>query len=303
MDNIATLAAYADTLNCSQRLAEPMSQHTSFRTGGTADIVLFPMDKNALADLVSFVKQLNIPFYILGNASNVLVGDGGIRGAVIFTKQIMSVSLVEDDIITADCGASVTKLANFALRHGLSGLEFAYGIPGSVGGAIYMNAGAYGGTMEDVLQSSSCLTRQGAMRILSKEEHDFSYRHSSYVDNGCVILDALLKLKKDDPAQIKSRMDTNMRARIEKQPLEYPSAGSVFKRYPNLYTAQLIDSCGLKGCRVGGASVSEKHAGFIINSDSASSADILGLICKIKGSIREKYGIDIECEIKMIGEF
>jgi UDP-N-acetylmuramate dehydrogenase len=280
-----------------------MSLHTSFKTGGTADIVLFPMDKTALTDLVSYIRQYNMPYHILGNASNVLVGDRGVRGAVIFTKEIMSVSLIGKDIISADCGASVTKLANFALRHSLSGLEFAYGIPGSVGGAIYMNAGAYGGTIEDVLQSSSCLTQQGALKILSREEHQFEYRHSCYMENGCVILGAQFKLERDDPALIKAKMDANMRARIEKQPLEYPSAGSVFKRYPNFYTAQLIDSCGLKGCREGGASVSEKHAGFIINSDAATSEDILALIRRIKGSIHEKYGIDIECEIKMIGEF
>ena len=303
MNYIKDIADYAGSLNCHYITHCNMSTHTSFKTGGITDIALFPYDQITLAELTDYIHRLEVPLYIIGNASNLLVSDSGIRGAVIFTNQLTAVSAIDETTIQAECGASLSKLANFALKNELTGLEFAYGIPGTVGGAVYMNAGAYGGCIADVIYTTEYISKLSSLKVLTNPQHEFDYRHSVFMQNDNLILSSAFKLSKGAPEQIRAKMDENMRARIAKQPLEYPSAGSVFKRYPGFYTSQLIDEHGLRGRRIGGAMVSEKHAGFIINYDNATSRDIYDLIALVKEEIYRKYNIKLECEIKMLGDF
>ena len=278
-----------------------LSEVCTFRVGGAADYVVYPKSVETLILLIDKLKEKNIKYCLLGNASNVLFSDNGFSGVVIFTSKLDNI-LIKGSTLNVECGASLTHAAVVAQRNGLSGLEFAYGIPGTCGGAVYMNAGAYGGEMKDTVESSIYyMTDHKIIDRLMNVQHYFDYRESFYSKNeNYIILSVNLQLTYDDPENIKKKMDGFMARRVDKQPLQYPSAGSVFKRYPGHYTGKLIEDAGLKGLTVGGAQVSEKHAGFIINRGGASAADILKLIDIIKEKIYNLYNIKIECEIKYI---
>ena len=294
------LAEYCKESGCDFKLNENLSDYTSFKIGGTADIVIFPKNSESLAGLMGIIKDCGVNYILLGNGSNVLICENHFAGAVLITSHMDNI-IIERESIYAECGASLNKIANAAKAHSLSGLEFAYGIPGTLGGAVYMNAGAYGGQMSDVVHSSSYLN-VNTLKInnLSAARHEFAYRESVYGKTGdFILLSAVLNLKYANMAMIESTMNQNMAARKEKQPLEYPSAGSVFKRGSGYYTAKLIEECELKGYVIGGAQVSEKHAGFIVNKGGASFLDVMRLIDHIKSTVFEMTGIKIECEIKI----
>ena len=298
MDRIDQLKSVLEELGISFSENESMCEHTSFKIGGNAALYIKPSCAEELASAYRAADFLGVNAYILGKGTNVLFDDEGYSGAVISTLSLDSVSL-HGTRIKCGAGYSLTSLSRFALENSLCGLSFAYGIPGSVGGGVFMNAGAYNGEISFVLESSTYLdTTDGSVHTLSAEMHDFGYRYSSYKDHReRIILEATFIVHKGEYNEIKSEMDDFMNRRKTKQPLEYPSAGSVFKRYPGRYTAQMIDEAGLKGSSVGGAAVSEKHAGFIINKGGATSSDVLCLIDTIKSAIRDKFGIDIECEV------
>ena len=279
----------------------PLSEYCSFGIGGKADIIIWPDSVKSLKLIIDYLQLNDIRYDIFGNASNVLFDDSGFSGAIIFTTKMNKVEVFpETDMIIAECGVSLTHLSNVALNNNLSGLEFAYGIPGSLGGAVFMNAGAYGGQISDVLSSSTFLSRNGNIFEIDYDCHFFDYRKSVFQNNNSIILSSVFKLNKGSYSSIKEIMLHNMSERKKKQPLEYPSAGSVFKRYPGYYTGKIIEELGLKGFSVGGAMVSEKHAGFIINYDNASAADVMKLIEIIKAKVKDKYNISIEQEILYI---
>ena len=278
-----------------------MKEHTSFKTGGNADILINPKDNEAVKAVLTFAKENDTPLTVVGNSSNMLVSDDGIKGIVIKTAGGLNDISLSGNIITAGAGVSLAGLCIFALDNSLSGLEFAYGIPGTVGGAVYMNAGAYGGEIKDVLKCVTHITPGLITEQKSVGELSLSYRHSFYSDNdGYFILNAQFELQKDDPKLIKERMDDFLSRRKSKQPLEYPSAGSTFKRPEGYFAGKLIEDCGLKGYRIGGAMVSEKHAGFVINYDNATTEDILNLITYIQKTVKEKTGITLETEVKIL---
>ena len=278
-----------------------MKEHTSFKTGGNADILINPKDDEAVKAILTFAKENDTPLTVVGNSSNMLVSDDGIKGIVMKTAGGLNDISLSGNIITADAGVSLAGLCIFALDNSLSGLEFAYGIPGTVGGAVYMNAGAYGGEIKDVLKCVTHITPGLITEQKSVGELSLSYRHSFYSDNdGYFILNAQFELQKDDPKLIKERMDDFLSRRKSKQPLEYPSAGSTFKRPEGYFAGKLIEDCGLKGYRIGGAMVSEKHAGFVINYDNATTEDILNLITYIQKTVKEKTGVTLETEVKIL---
>lgn len=278
-----------------------MKEHTSFKTGGNADILINPKDNEAVKAVLTFAKENDTPLTVVGNSSNMLVSDDGIKGIVIKTAGGLNDISLSGNIITAGAGVSLAGLCIFALDNSLSGLEFAYGIPGTVGGAVYMNAGAYGGEIKDVLKCVTHITPGLITEQKSVGELSLSYRHSFYSDNdGYFILNAQFELQKDDPKLIKERMDDFLSRRKSKQPLEYPSAGSTFKRPEGYFAGKLIEDCGLKGYRIGGAMVSEKHAGFVINYDNATTEDILNLITYIQKTVKEKTGVTLETEVKIL---
>lgn len=278
---------------------EPMAKHTTFRTGGCADFYVLPENIEELEKILEKFKNENI--VILGNGSNVLVTDKGIRGIVISLRNLNNYK-VEDEYISVECGLPIAKLSHIAADNSLSGLEFACGIPGTVGGAIYMNAGAYGGEMKDVVLSSTYIDKN-TLRLKTIEEHNFKYRGSIYSDGlDAIIVSAKLKLNHGDKDEILQKMSENMQSRNSKQPVNKPSAGSTFKRQEGVIAAKLIDEAGLKGYKIGGAEVSTLHAGFIINSGNATSKDILDLIKYVKHIVKEKYDVELETEVKIIGE-
>lgn len=278
-----------------------MKEHTSFKTGGNADILINPKDDEAVKAVLTFAKENDTPLTVVGNSSNMLISDDGIKGIVIKTAGGLNDVLLSDSMITAGAGVSLARLCIFALDNSLSGLEFAYGIPGTVGGAVYMNAGAYGGEIKDVLKGITHITPELITEQKSVGELSLSYRHSFYSDNdGYFILNAQFELQKDDPKLIKERMDDFLSRRKSKQPIEYPSAGSTFKRPEGYFAGKLIEDCGLKGYRIGGAMVSEKHAGFVINYDNATTEDILNLITYIQKTVKEKTGVTLETEVKIL---
>ena len=281
---------------------EPMKRHTTFRTGGPADFLVQPRADEAGA-LVQACRDLQVPYTLIGNGSNLLVGDKGIRGVVIEIGKRMADIEIQESRIRAEAGALLSGLAAQAAAAGLAGLEFASGIPGSVGGAVAMNAGAYGGEIKDVLEKAVLLLPGGSVRAYSNEEMRFSYRHSMVQDDECVVLEAYFTLQPDTKEAIYGRMQELKEKRVAKQPLEYPSAGSTFKRPPGYFAAALIEEAGLKGYTVGGAQVSEKHSGFVINTGGASSADILTLIRDVQRIVKEKFGVELETEVRLLGEF
>ena len=282
---------------------EPLSAHSTFKIGGNADVFARPSTENGLIELVRAARAEKFPFVVCGGGSNILFSDLGFRGMVITTSGLKNIE-IDCCKVSASCGVSMPILSSKLQKEGLDGMRFICGIPGTVGGGVFMNAGAYGGEISQVLTASRYYDcEKDEICELSAEEHDFSYRHSSYMEHPeRIILSADFGLFKGSADEIKAECDELLRKRAEKQPLEFPSAGSVFKRYPGFFTAQLIDECSLKGCTVGGAQVSLKHAGFIINKGDATASDVLRLIEHIKLTVKEKRGIDIECEIRFIGE-
>lgn len=276
---------------------EPMSRHTSFKIGGNADLYIIPHDMDALIETVRILKETETKRYFLGNATNVLFDDAGFRGAVVSLGNICAIKVIENRII-AEAGASLNLVCKTARDKELSGLEFAYGIPGSIGGAVFMNAGAYGGEMSQVIAQSTYLSLDDmTVHTIPLTAHEYGYRESVYRHNNWLVLSAVLELQKGEYDKINAAMNDYMSRRVDKQPLEYPSAGSVFKRYPGRYTGQMIEECGLKGYSIGGAQVSEKHAGFIVNKGGATSADVLALIEHIKNEVYKKFDCRIECEV------
>jgi UDP-N-acetylmuramate dehydrogenase len=301
MNNIEALEKYALSLECSAEREVSMKNYTSFKVGGPAELFLSPEDAGQTAKLVRFCEKEEIPVFVLGKGSNLLVSDRGIKGAVIYTGKQCGISLVNENTVRAQSGASLAQLCTFALENSLSGLEFAYGIPGTVGGAVFMNAGAYGGEMKDVLLNSEYVSTDGTSGELDNEAMELSYRHSAYENGNLVITAASVRLAPADRNEIKSTMNDILARRKEKQPLEYPSAGSTFKRPEGNFAGALIEQCGLKGVSVGGAQVSEKHAGFIINRGGATAADILSLIKHVQARVKAQMGVSLETEIRLIG--
>ncbi|MBO5908730.1 MAG: UDP-N-acetylmuramate dehydrogenase [Clostridia bacterium] len=295
------LVRVAKSLNIELLENENMSRHTSFKIGGAADIYLCPQSADELKTVLSVAKAENIPLTIIGNGSNLLVSDDGINGAVISTIKCNKIKMLDENTIYADAGASLTAVCLAAKDAGLTGLEFAYGIPGSIGGALFMNAGAYGGEMKDITESAESITLDGELISRKAEDMNLGYRHSIYRENGEIITSVTLRLKKGDKKEILDRMNELMKKRKTSQPLNYPSAGSTFKRPVGGFAAALIDECGLRGAYVGGAEVSQKHAGFIINKGNATASDVLALIEKIKETVFSKKNIMLEPEVIFIG--
>ncbi|MCD8300272.1 MAG: UDP-N-acetylmuramate dehydrogenase [Clostridiales bacterium] len=281
---------------------EPMSRHTTFRVGGPADFLVTPA-VGSLPGVADYCRQQDIPYLIIGNGSNLLCSDEGVDGVVIEIGKAMADISVESGAIKAGAGALLSAVAAEAARSGLAGMEFASGIPGSVGGAVAMNAGAYGGEMKDILSSVTILTPEGGIKDIPVEELSLSYRHSAIPEKGYIVLAAAFSLKEDRQESILSRMDELKEKRISKQPLEYPSAGSTFKRPEGYFAGKLIEDAGLRGYTVGGAQVSEKHCGFVINKGDATAADIRALMEHIQATVKNMFGVELEPEVKFIGRF
>lgn len=285
------------------RQNEPMKNHTTFRVGGPADIFLTPSAEE-LPAVLSVCREERVPVTVIGNGSNLLVGDQGIRGVAICIGSGMRGIRVDGEKIFLEAGVTLAAAAQQAAKAGLTGLEFASGIPGTFGGAVVMNAGAYGGEMKDVIGSVRVISEDGEILTLSKEELDLSYRHSVIPERGYLVIDGeLLLTREKDPDQITERMEELKKKRIEKQPLEYPSAGSTFKRPEGYFAGKLIMDAGLRGFSVGGAAVSEKHCGFVINKGNATAADICALMDEVTRIVKEKYAVTLEPEVKKVGEF
>lgn len=298
------LSAFAESLksdNCEILTDSPMSRQTSFRVGGNADIIAFPKNENTIVSVMEKASAAGVNCTVMGNGSNLLIKDCGIRGVVIKTTGMTPDITVDGDTIRCSAGTSLSKLCMAALENSLTGLEFAYGIPGTVGGAIYMNAGAYDGEMKDVLISVRHITPDLKIETLCAENLDLGYRKSFYTNNpDYIITGGEFRLKKGNQEEIKAKMDDLIGRRKDKQPLEFPSAGSTFKRPEGYFAGALIEQCGLKGYRIGGAEVSEKHAGFVINRYSGTASDVLELIEYVKNTVKEKTGVTLEPEVKIL---
>lgn len=282
---------------------EPMKKHTTFRVGGPADYFVVPRTKEEVKELISLCKEFDMPYYVLGNGSNLLVGDKGYRGVIIQVYKEMNQIEVNGENIKVQAGALLSRVGNVALDAELAGFEFAAGIPGTMGGAVVMNAGAYGGEMKDVLVDATVLTPQGELLTLSNEELELGYRTSIVAKKDYIVLEATITLQKSDKEAIKARMDELRVQRTTKQPLEYPSAGSTFKRPEGYFAGKLIQDAGLRGFQVGGAQVSEKHCGFVINKENATAADVWELMQQVSAIVKEKFGVELEPEVKRLGEF
>ena len=280
----------------------PLSRVTSFHIGGNADLAVYPADAEAFAYALDAVAQAGVPYTVIGNGSNTLVRDGGFRGVVFVTTDMRRVT-IDGTRLTGGCGVLLGSVGTNASRAGLAGAEFANGIPGTLGGAVYMNAGAYGGQLADIVCETVCydLDAKQVLHLDNAAQH-FGYRHSVFMEKNYIILSATLQLTKDEPDAIRARMNDYLARRREKQPLEYPSAGSVFKRPEGHFAGKLIEDAGLKGLRVGGAEVSPKHAGFIVNVGGATARDVLELIERIREKVYAMSGVTLECEIRTIGE-
>lgn len=281
---------------------EPMSRHTTFRVGGPADFFVTPKAKEEVRDVIRICKEAGMPYYIIGNGSNLLVSDAGYRGVIVQIYKEMNEVKVEGDLVKAQAGALLSGIAAKALGAELSGFEFASGIPGTIGGACMMNAGAYGGEMKDVLESVTVLTGEGKIIELGRNELELGYRTSVIAKKGYIVLGAVLKLERGDGEKIKTYMDELKEKRVTKQPLEYPSAGSTFKRPEGYFAGKLIEDAGLRGFQVGGAQVSEKHCGFVINRNHATAADIMELMRQVQIRVKENSGVDLEPEVKRLGD-
>ncbi len=282
-------------------LNTPLSDYTTFKVGGNCNAVISINSKESLSEMLAFCNQFNIRHMVLGKGSNVICDDKGYDGVVfLMGNDFSQIRLLDETTIEVESGCPLSTLCLFALDKLLSGLEFAYGIPGTVGGAVFMNAGAYGGEIKDVISYATAITSDGDFINLNKSELDLSYRHSIFEDKGYIVTTAVFKLCKADKSEIDARMKELMSRRKDKQPLEYPSAGSTFKRPEGQFAGKLIQDCGLRGLTVGGAQVSEKHCGFIINKDNASSEDIKTLIKKVQDIVHEQTGFMLACEVRTI---
>ena len=282
------------------RQNEPMKKHTTFNIGGMADIYVLANTKEQIQDILKIVKKYDVPLTIVGNGSNLLVKDKGIRG-IVLKPNLKGISVCGEKV-TVSAGELLVKVVKISAEEELTGLEFACGIPGTIGGAIKMNAGAYGSEMKDIVFKTTYIDMEGNINTISNKEHEFKYRKSIFSRQKAIIIETELGLKFGQKAEIEKKIEENKKSRIEKQPVSMPSAGSTFKRGEGFITAKLIDECGLKGLTIGGAQVSEKHAGFIVNTGNATAADVIDLISLIKNKVKEKFQVDIETEIQIIGE-
>lgn len=285
------------------KLKEPMKNHTTFRIGGEADYFVTPQTKEEVQAVAACCKKFEVPYYIIGNGSNLLVSDRGYRGVIIQIFKMMNQITVEDNLIIAQAGALLSAIAAKALENSLSGFEFAAGIPGTLGGACVMNAGAYGGEMKQVLKEVTVMDYQGRIDTLSVCELEMGYRTSRIAKENLIVLEAKIELEQGNSQEIRSLMDELREKRVTKQPLEYPSAGSTFKRPEGYFAGKLIQDSGLRGFSVGGAQVSEKHCGFVINKDQATAADVEELMRQVSAKVKEKFGVTLEPEVKRLGEF
>lgn len=280
---------------------EPMARHTTFRIGGPVPLMARPATEEQVVESVKLARESEVPLVVLGNGSNLLVADAGVQAFVVDMTGLNRLERTGEREITAGAGVTLARLAAFAAGEGLAGLEFASGIPGTLGGGVLMNAGAYGGEMVQVVRRTRCLTPEGMVKEIVGEKHDFSYRHSVFSQGEDVILSSVLELQPDNEADIRARMAELAQKRKTKQPLEYPSAGSMFKRPRGYFAAALIEQCGLKGFAVGGAQVSEKHAGFVINRGGATCGDVLSLVEQVQRRVKEQTGVELEMEVRRLG--
>ena len=299
MQDTAAIVSLMSEIGCPCLENEPMKKHTSFKIGGPADLFVTPASEETLVKVVEICREREIPLFVMGSGSNLLVSDDGVRGVVLHTGGLSDLSVSGREIV---CGAGVrlSQLCSAAAEQALSGLEFAWGIPGSCGGAAFMNAGAYDGEMKDVVMECRHVSPDGEIGTLSGEELDYGYRHSAYADNGCIITSVRMQLTLGDQTMIRMKMDDLLHRRKEKQPLDMPNAGSVFKQPPDHFAGTLIEECGLKGLTIGGAKISEKHAGFIVNMGDASSSDVRCLIERIKNDVFLRTGVELQCEIRYV---
>lgn len=282
---------------------EPMKKHTTFRVGGNADYFVMPKTVQEVKEAVALCRAHDMDYYVVGNGSNLLVSDAGYRGAIIQIYNEMNQIEIDGTTVKVQAGALLSKIGSAALKAGLTGFEFAAGIPGTVGGAVVMNAGAYGGETKDILKSATVLTQDGEVLTLYNRELELGYRTSVIAKKGYIVLEAEYELQEGDVETIRATMDDLKTRRVTKQPLEYPSAGSTFKRPEGYFAGKLIQDAGLRGYRVGGAMVSEKHCGFVINAEDATASDVLELIHQISDKVYEQFGVRLEPEVKVLGEF
>jgi UDP-N-acetylmuramate dehydrogenase len=279
---------------------EPLKNYTYTKMGGNADILVIPNDYKQVADTVKYANKHHIPYMVLGNGSNLIIRDGGVQGIVILLTDLNQISC-SNHVITAQSGARIIDVSRYALDYSLTGLEFACGIPGTVGGAVFMNAGAYGGEIKDVLESVKVVDKEGNIIELSASDLDLSYRKSNVAENGYIVLEATFQLSPGDAKLIKEKMDELTFLRESKQPLEYPSCGSVFKRPPGYFAGKLIQDSKLQGVSIGDAEVSKKHAGFIINKGNATAKEYIALIEHVQKTVKENFGVELEREVRIIG--
>lgn len=283
------------------RKEEPLSRHTTFRVGGAAEYFVMP-SVSQVPEVVALCRAYGLPLTVIGNGSNLLVSDEGLRGVVLeLGKAASGIRLLDSEDLAVAAGTLLSETANYAAKHGLSGMEFAAGIPGSLGGAVVMNAGAYGGEMKDILSGVRVLTKNGEIRVRPADELELSYRHSRMMDEEDLVLEARLNLTQGSEVVIRAKMEELRKRRVEKQPLEYPSAGSTFKRPEGYFAGKLIEEAGLRGFRVGDAQVSEKHCGFVINRGAATAAQILKLMQRVQERVKENSGVDLEPEVRLLG--
>ena len=283
------------------KIDEKLSEYVNFKVGGPADILLIPNSKEQVIKSIKICKENNIPFYLIGNGSNILVRDGGFRGVVLSLKNVKNI-YVDGEKIEAECGVMLKEVSDNAIENSLTGFEFACGIPGTIGGAVFMNAGAYDGEISKVIESAEVIDENCNIIRLSREELDFGYRSSLVMKKGYTVLSAVFKLEKGQVKTIKELIEDLTNKRESKQPLEYPSAGSTFKRPTGYFAGKLIQDAGLKGYSIGGAAVSEKHSGFVINKGNATAKDITDLIKHIQDEVKKQFGVDLHPEVRIIGE-
>lgn len=298
VESLNKLFDSAIEIGCKAYKNEKLCNHISFKVGGPCPLLIEPKDAKQLTNILKLINETNTPYIILGNGTNVLVPDEGLDKVVVkIGDEMTSLTLEGDDVICCSAGTKVVTLCKFALEHSLSGLEFAYGIPGTCGGAVFMNAGAYGGEVKDVITEITYLTPDLELRTMPSSEAEFSYRHSAFKKSGCIVISAKFKMKKAPKEEIKAAMNDFLSRRKDKQPLEYPSAGSTFKRPEGYFAGALIEQCGFKGKTLGGAQISDKHAGFLINKSNATAKDILDLINLTQETVKKETGITLEPEV------
>ena len=282
---------------------EPLNQHTTYKIGGLADYFVTPGDIESLKSVISLCREWNIPYYIIGNGSNLLVGDKGFRGVIVQIFHNISEVRREENRLYVEAGALLSKIANIALKNNLKNLEFASGIPGTFGGAVMMNAGAYGGEMKDVIERVRVIDEKGELKTLKGEELEFGYRRSILARKPYIVVDGILKLEAGNYQEILDLMEDYKERRTSKQPLELPSAGSAFKRPEGYFAGKLIGDSGLAGFQIGGARVSEKHCGFVVNTGEAKALDVISLMEQVADKVEEKYGVRLEPEVRFVGDF